>query len=78
MPNNDISSVRSSSASLAAGVRWNSPNVHELRRDLRASKLAAHIDAVVAAAPPITPEQAKELARLLAPRMIMGSLADAA
>jgi hypothetical protein len=41
-------------------------------------KLAAHIDAVVAAAPAPSPEKLKELARLLLPSLTSGAGRDAA
>ena len=41
-------------------------------------ELAAHIDAVVAAAPAPTPEQLDELARLLLPSLIRPARRDAA
>lgn len=58
--------------SLAAAKRWHPEQVPARKRDLEVSKLAAHIDAVVAAAPAPTPEQLKELARLLLPSLTEG------
>lgn len=68
-----IKSVASSRASLAVATRWHKPEISQLKRDLEVSKLAAHIAAVVAAAPPPTPEQVTELSRLLAPVMTASS-----
>lgn len=62
-----IPSVASARASLAVSTRWHKPGLDERRRDLEVSKLAAHVAAVVEAAPPPTPEQVAELCRLLSP-----------
>jgi hypothetical protein len=43
------------------------PVVLEARRDLRAAKLATHIERCVAEAPPLTSEQLDRLALLLRP-----------
>jgi hypothetical protein len=54
-------------ASLAAHKRWHgadAPETTDARRDLAAAKLAAYIRKTVAAAPPLTHEQADELALL--------------
>jgi hypothetical protein len=63
---------------LGAAKRWHPEQVPERKRDLEVSKLAAHIDAVVAAAPAPTPEQLNELARLLLPSLTLQSGRDAA
>lgn len=41
------------------------PAIAEAERDLRAAQLEDHIERVVAAAPPLTPEQRDRLALLL-------------
>ncbi len=54
-------------ASLAAHKRWHgadAPETTDARRDLAAATLAAYIRKTVAAAPPLTHEQADELALL--------------
>ena len=64
-----ISSVASARASLAVSARWHKPGSAERKRDLEVSKLAAHIAAVVSAAPAPTDEQISELCVLLSPSM---------
>lgn len=49
----------------ARGVPLESdPDVLQARQDLKADKLAAYIDAVVATAPPLRPDQVEALTRL--------------
>jgi hypothetical protein len=43
------------------------PRLPDLRRDLEAAKLEEHVRQVVAAAPPLTPEQVDRLTSLLRP-----------
>lgn len=64
-----IAPIHSARASVGGATRWKLGDLPERRRDLEVSKLAAHITAVVEAAPPPTPEQVLELARLLTPPM---------
>lgn len=54
-------------ARVALAVRNGLPpeQVEDLRRDLRAERLAEHIRKTVEAAPPLTPEQRDRLALLL-------------
>ncbi len=55
---------------VAALSRFRPADDHDLveaRRELRAAKLAAHIERVVAEAPPLTAEQRDRLAGLLRP-----------
>ena len=55
-------------AKIAASGRWHPDcDTGELRRDLRAAKLADHIRRVVDEAPPLTTEQRDRLAVLLRP-----------
>ena len=56
---------RSLQAKHAAAVRWDKPNKDETARDLAEAKLAAYIERVVAAAPPLTPAMRDRLALLL-------------
>jgi len=53
--------------SAIALAKKNDPNadVTDLRRQLRAERLAEHVAAVVAEAPPLTPEQRDRIAVLL-------------
>lgn len=54
-------------ARVAATVRHHgadAPQVADLRRDLAAAKIAAYIEKVVAAAPPLTTAQVDELSLL--------------
>ena len=45
--------------------RPNDPRTTELRRNLAADRLAAHIEKVVADAPPFTPEQTARLVAVI-------------
>jgi hypothetical protein len=65
-----IHSVKSARGAVGAAKRWHKADLPERHRDLEVSKLKAHIQAVVDSAPPPTPAQAKELARLLTPVML--------
>lgn len=68
-----IPTVFSARGANAIAKRWHPEQVPDRKRDLEVSKLAAHIDAVVAAAPKPTPAQLKELARLLLPSLTSGT-----
>lgn len=52
-------------ASLSRSRTPDDPELLDARRNLRAERLAAHIEKVVAEAPPLTPEQRDRLAVLL-------------
>lgn len=59
-------SARSIQGRLAAATRYHPDQNHDdLRRDLRAERLADYIRETVDAAPPLTPEQRDRLALLL-------------
>ena len=68
----EILPVKSARGAVGAAKRWQKPDLPERHRDLEVSKLKAHIQAVVAAAPAPTPGQARELSRLLTPVMLQG------
>ena len=57
--------VRSLQGKSAAARRWGASNKDALARDYAAARLADYIGRVVAAAPPLTPEQRNQLALLL-------------
>lgn len=59
------SEVKSLQGKKAAAVRWASPNAGEVARDLAAAKIAAYIERVVSAAPPLTNDQRARLTALL-------------
>ncbi len=59
------SEVKSLQGKKAAAVRWASPNAGEVARDLAAAKIAAYIEKVVSAAPPLTAAQKSRLAALI-------------
>jgi hypothetical protein len=61
--------TRSASVRLAAATRWhpNSDSTTELRRELRAASLEAHIRRVVDEAPPLSAEQVRRIRALLPP-----------
>lgn len=65
-----IPSVTSARAATGAAQRWHKDQVPERKRDLEVSKLKAHIQTVIDLAPPPTPDQVRELARLLTPVML--------
>lgn len=52
-------------ASLSRSRTPDDPELIEARRNLRAERLADHIEKVVAEAPPLTPQQRDRLAGLL-------------
>ena len=56
---------RASEDGLARSRPADDPELIAARRDLTVHSLATHVARVVAAAPPLTPEQLDELARLL-------------
>ncbi len=62
-----IPSVASASGTHAIASRWNPDRTPITKRDLQAAKLKAHIQKVVAMAPPLTTSQLAELSRLLTP-----------
>ncbi|WP_415855634.1 hypothetical protein [Sinomonas sp. G460-2] len=45
--------------------KGDTPEIQELRRDLRAIKLEEYVRKIVAEAPPLTPEQAARISALL-------------
>jgi hypothetical protein len=51
----------------AAASRWGKPDAEDLSREFRAAKLREHIRQVVDSAPPLSDDQRRELAALLAP-----------
>lgn len=59
-------------ASLSRSRTPNDPALIRARRDLRAERLAEHIAAKVAEAPPLTTDQLDRLARLLRPTHSQG------
>lgn len=62
-----IPSINVARGLLSSAHRWHPDEVPHRKRDLEVSKLAAYIERVVQAAPPMTEEQARHLARLLKP-----------
>lgn len=54
-------------ARLSKDLPHKHPELVELRRELRAKRLAEYIEKVLAAAPPLTDEQRTRLAELLRP-----------
>lgn len=58
-------SERARVASLSRSRPADDPDLVDARRNLRAERLAAHIEKVVAEAPPLTAEQRDRLAALL-------------
>lgn len=57
--------LRSHAAVLARDRDPNDPELLAAKRDYRAERLAIHVAAVVALAPPLTPEQRERIASLL-------------
>lgn len=60
-----ISEKRSALARHAAAVRWDKPNQIDTARNLAAERIADYVSAIVAASPPLTPEQRDRIASLL-------------
>ncbi|MBD8012663.1 hypothetical protein H9633_10175 [Microbacterium sp. Re1] len=61
MPSTEVKSLHGKKA---AAIRWQKP-VAEIERDLAAEKIAAYIEQVVSAAPPLTPSQRNRIAALI-------------
>lgn len=65
-PKNDVVTARNRLATLYAFGRTPSPEDEaEARRGLTAAKLRKAVDEALAAAPPLTAEQRREIARIL-------------
>jgi hypothetical protein len=71
MPKNSPS-LRQAVARTGAGSRWGSDD-EDARRDLATEQIAAYVDRIVAAAPPLTAEQRNRLTSLLNPSIRMGA-----
>ena len=65
MPETAPSRLRTMQAKSAAARRWQTPDRETLERDYAAERIAAHIEKVVASAPPLTDAQRDRLAGLL-------------
>ena len=72
-----VSAVDAAKSRLGVATRWRrSPEeIAEARRDLAAAKLEQYVGAIVADAPPLTPEQADRIAALLRPGQGAGASA---
>lgn len=67
MPAQD-QATRTLSSKLAAVERWHpTADTSELRRDLRAARVQAYIERVLAEMPPLTDAQREDIAALLRP-----------
>lgn len=60
-----ISPKRSALGRHAASVRWQRDDQVETARDLAAARIEEYVERVVAAAPPLTDDQAARIVRLL-------------
>ncbi len=54
-------------ARLSQDLPADDPQLGELRRDIRAARLAQHVEKILAEAPPLTDQQRDRLAELLRP-----------
>ena len=60
-----VSEKRSALGRHGAAVRWGSKNSDDTARELATARIAEYVSAVVASAPPLTPEQRDRIASLL-------------
>lgn len=67
MPSNNWKSYRGQVAALSRSRAADDPELLTARRELKAARLAEHVERTLAAAPPLTAEQRARVARLLAP-----------
>lgn len=73
-----MSKVQAVTTRVARAVKARDPEREaQARRDLAEAKVAAYIERVLAAAPPLSEEQRQRLAELLRPVRVKGAVRDA-